>query len=142
VPDLIPYDYAIVRAVPRVDRDEFLNIGVIVSCAARKFLAAGIEIDGPRIQALDPGVDLDTLRAHAASIPAICAGGPGAGAIGRLTERERFHWLVAPRSTMVQVSPVHSGLCADPQEALEHLLASMVRLPGGAPLDEIRHRPR
>jgi Protein of unknown function (DUF3037) len=129
VPDLDSYDYAMVRAVPRVDREEFVNIGVIVSCPARKFLAGRIEIDGPRVQALDPDVDLDTLRAHAASIPAICAGGSGAGEIGRLTERERFHWLVAPRSTMVQVSPVHSGLCADPQEALEHLLATVVRLP-------------
>jgi hypothetical protein len=129
VPDLDPYDYAIVRAVPRVDREEFVNIGVIVSCPARRFLAAAIEIDGPRIQALDPGVDLDALRAHAASIPAICDGGPGAGEIGRLTKRERFHWLVSPRSTMVQVSPAHSGRCADPAAALEHLLATMVRLP-------------
>jgi len=123
------YDYAIVRAVPRVEREEFVNIGVIVSCPARKFLAAGIEIDGPRLSTLWPGVDLEALRAHAQSIPAICAGGPAAGEIGRLSQRERFHWLVAPRSTMVQVSAVHSGRCGDPQEALDHLLATMVRLP-------------
>jgi Protein of unknown function (DUF3037) len=123
------YDYAVVRAVPRVEREEFLNIGVIVSCPARKFLAAGIEIDSPRLEALFPSVDLEGLRAHAASIPTICAGGPEAGPIGRLSQRERFHWLVAPRSTIVQVSAVHSGRCDDPQAALDHLLATMVRKP-------------
>ena len=123
------YDYAVVRAVPRVEREEFLNIGVIVSCPARKFLAAGIEIDDARLEALFPGVDLEGLRAHAASIPTICAGGPQAGPIGRLSQRERFHWLVAPRSTIVQVSAVHSGRCDDPQSALDHLVATMVRKP-------------
>jgi hypothetical protein len=123
------YDYAVVRAVPLVDREEFLNIGVIVSCPARTFLAAGIEIDSPRLEALFPGVDLEGIRAHAASIPRICAGGPGAGPIGGLSQRERFHWLVAPRSTIVQVSAVHSGLCDDPQAALDHLLAAIVRRP-------------
>lgn len=123
------YDYAIVRAVPRVDREEFLNIGVIVSCPARKFLAAGIEIDSSRLEALFPGVDLEGLLAHAASLPTICAGGPEAGPIGRLSQRERFRWLVAPRSTIVQVSAVHSGRCDDPRAALDHLLATMVRRP-------------
>jgi Protein of unknown function (DUF3037) len=123
------YDYAIVRAVPRVEREEFLNIGVIVSCPALKFLAAAIEIDTARLEAFHPGVDLDALRAHVASIPAICAGGPEAGAIGRLSQRERFHWLVAPRSTIIQASAVHSGRCADPRAALDHLLATMVRMP-------------
>lgn len=123
------YDYAIVRAVPRVDREEFLNIGVIVSCPARKFLAAGIEIDSSRLEALFPGVDSEGLLAHAASIPTMCAGGPEAGPIGRLSQRERFRWLVAPRSTIVQVSAVHSGRCDDPQAALDHLLATMVRRP-------------
>jgi Protein of unknown function (DUF3037) len=125
------YDYAVVRAVPRVEREEFVNIGVIVSCPARKFLAALIEIDVPRLEALFPGLDLDGLRAHAASIPTICAGGPEAGPIGQLSQRERFHWLVAPRSTIVQVSAVHSGRCYDPQAALDHLLATMVRKPAG-----------
>jgi Protein of unknown function (DUF3037) len=123
------YDYAVVRAVPRVEREEFLNIGVIVSCPERKFLAAGIEIDSRRLQALFPGIDLEGIRAHAASIPTICAGGPEAGPIGRLAQRERFHWLVAPRSTILQVSAVHSGRCDDPQAALDHLLATMVRRP-------------
>ncbi len=126
------YDYAVVRAVPRVEREEFLNIGVIVSCPERKFLAAAIEIDSARLETLLPGVDLEGLQAHAASIPTICAGGPEAGPIGRLSQRERFHWLVAPRSTMVQVSAVHSGRCDDPQAALDHLLAAMVRSPPGA----------
>jgi hypothetical protein len=126
------YDYAIVRAVPRVEREEFLNIGVILSCPARRFLGAGIEIDSARLLALHPGVDLDGVRAHAASIPAICAGGRDAGALASLSQRERFHWLVAPRSTIIQVSAVHSGRCDDPQAALDHLLATMVRLPAGA----------
>jgi Protein of unknown function (DUF3037) len=123
------YDYAVVRAVPRVEREEFLNIGVILSCPARRFLAAGIEVESSRLQALFPGIDLEALNAHAASIPTICAGGPDAGPIGRLSQRERFHWLVAPRSTIVQVSAVHSGRCDDPQTALDRLLATMVRRP-------------
>jgi hypothetical protein len=123
----LAYDYAIVRVVPRVDRGEFVNAGVIVSCASTRFLAARIELDERPLLALDPQADLPTLRAALAAIPLACAGGPAAGAIGRLSVRERFHWLVAPRSSSVQTSPVHTGLCSDPAGAIEHLLARMVR---------------
>jgi hypothetical protein len=127
VQDHCSYDYAIVRVVPRVDREEFANIGALVSCSVRDFLAASIEIDERRLLALYPAIDLDTVRAHAGSIPVICRGGPDAGPIGQLTKRERFHWLVAPRSTMIQVSPVHTGRCKDPAAVLEHLMKTMIR---------------
>ena len=121
------YDYAVVRIVPRVEREEFVNVGVILSCPERKFLEARIELDEARIKVLDPAVDLDSIKAHLATIPAICAGGEAAGPIGRLSQRERFHWLVAPRSTIIQTSPAHSGCCEDPSDALEHLVRKMVR---------------
>ena len=121
------YDYAIVRVVPKVERAEFVNAGVIVSCPSRDFLDARIELDERRLRALDPTLDLSTVRRHLDAIPAICRGGDAAGAIGRLSPRERFHWLVAPRSTIIQTSPVHSGRCAEPERALERLLDTMVR---------------
>lgn len=121
------YDYAIVRVVPRVDRGEFVNAGVIVCCAQRDFLQARIELDEARLRALDPAVELDAIRAALAAIPAICAGGPGAGALGQLSVRERFDWLVAPRSTSIQVSPVHTGRTTDLDAATERLLDSLVR---------------
>jgi len=113
--------------VPRVEREEFINVGVIVSCPAKDFLQARIEIDEPRLKALDPTLDIDATRAHLASIPAICAGGSQGGPIGRLSRRERFDWLVAPRSTIIQTSKVHTGRCSDPTTLLEHLLNTMVR---------------
>ncbi len=121
------YDYAVIRVVPRVEREEFVNAGVIVSCPERGFLGAAIELDAARVAALDPTVDLEALRAHLAAIPAICAGGEAAGAIGRMSQKERFRWLTAPRSTIVQTSPAHAGRCDDPAGLLEHLLATMVR---------------
>ena len=122
-----PYDYAIIRVVPKVDREEFMNVGVIVSCPARDFLEAAIDLDEARLKALDPSLDIESIRAHLASIPAICAGGAAAGPIGQLTRRQRFDWLIAPRSTTIQTSAAHSGNCDDPAAALEHLLATMVR---------------
>lgn len=127
--DHCSYDYAVIRVVPRVEREEFVNVGVIVSCPPRDYLDARIEIDEPRLLALDPKLDLEAIRAHLASIPAICAGGPEAGPIGRLSRRERFHWLVAPRSTIIQTSPVHTGRCASLPDTIEHLLNVMVRPP-------------
>lgn len=128
MPDQCSYNYAVIRAVPRVDREEFVNVGVIVSSPKHEFLEARIEVDEQRLLALDPTLDLEAIRAHLASVPAICKGGNDAGPIGRLTQRERFHWLVAPRSTIVQTSPVHTGKCTNPSEALEHLMNTMVRL--------------
>lgn len=122
-----PYDYAIVRVVPRVEREEFINVGVILSCQDRDFLEARIELDEGRLMALDPTLDIASIRANLASIPLICAGGPESGPIGRLSQRERFHWLVAPRSTIIQTSAVHLGRSTDPAAALEHLLDKMVR---------------
>jgi hypothetical protein len=121
------YDYAIIRVVPRVEREEFVNAGVIVSCPALEYLAARIELDEARLLALDPTVDLESVRENLASIPAICAGGNGSGPIGRLTPRERFHWLVAPRSTIIQTSSVHTGRSDEPSLVLERLLQKMVR---------------
>jgi len=121
------YDYAVVRVVPRVEREEFVNAGVILSCPSRRFLEARIELDEKRLLALDASVDLAIVRAHLAIIPAICRGGDGAGPIGKLAQRERFHWLVAPRSTIIQISQVHTGRCDDPEAALERLMDRMVR---------------
>ena len=121
------YDYAIVRVVPRVERGEFVNAGIILSCDIERLLLARIELDEGVLVALDAGVDLGLVRSTLATIPAICEGGPAAGPIGRLTVRERFHWLVAPRSTMVQTSPVHTGRCANPAAALEHLMSTVIR---------------
>jgi hypothetical protein len=123
------YDYAIVRVVPRVEREEFVNVGVIVSCPKKEFLQARIELDPSRLQALDPDIDIEAIRTHLASIPAICAGANQGGTIGRLSRRERFDWLVAPRSTIIQTSKVHTGRCTDPATLLEHLLNMMVRRP-------------
>jgi hypothetical protein len=121
------YDYATIRVVPKVEREEFINVGVIVSCPAKKFLEARIELDERRLLALDPTLDVESIRAHLATIPAICAGGKDAGPIGRLSQRERFHWLVAPRSTIIQTSPAHTGYCRNPSDVLERLLDTMVR---------------
>ena len=121
------YDYAIVRIVPRVERGEQINVGVILSCVDVDFLEARIELDEARLLALDPTLDVDAIRANLATIPAVCAGGPAAGPIGELPPRDRFHWLVSPRSTIIQMSPVHTGRTADPGAALEHLLDTMVR---------------
>ena len=125
------YDYAIIRVVPRVEREEFINAGVIVLCQAREFLEARIELDESRLRAIDPAPDIESIRAHLATIPAICVGGDNAGPIGRLSRRERFHWLTAPRSTIIQASPVHTGRCDDPAALIERLLDKMVRPPRG-----------
>jgi len=126
VPGKFRYDYAVVRVVPKVDREEFINAGVIVSCPELSFLEARINLNEERLLALDPSVDLELVRKHLAAIPTICRGGADAGSIGRLPQRQRFHWLVAPRSTVIQTSPVHTGRCGDPAAALEHLVATMV----------------
>lgn len=121
------YDYAVIRVVPRVDREEFVNVGVIISCPAQDFLEARIELDEKRLAAFAPNLDIETLRAHLASIPRICAGGADSGPIGQLTLRERFHWLVAPRSTIIQTSRVHTGRCGEPGHLSERLLEQLVR---------------
>jgi hypothetical protein len=121
------FDYAVLRVVPRVDREEFVNAGVIVFCSERDYLNARVELDRARVLSLFPGADLAVIEEHLNVVPRICAGGSDGGPIGRLSRRERFHWLVAPRSTVLQVSPVHSGLTDDPAQALERLMDAMVR---------------
>ncbi|MEZ4700822.1 MAG: DUF3037 domain-containing protein [Rhodothermales bacterium] len=128
MPDRCLYDYAVLRVVPRIEREEFINAGIILSCPSRGFLEARIELDEPRLLAIHPGADLETIRNHLAVIPILCAGGSHAGPIGQLSKRERYHWLVAPRSTMIQPSPSHTGLCDNPAAALEHLMNTMVRI--------------
>jgi Protein of unknown function (DUF3037) len=136
VRDLHTYDYAVVRVVPRVERAEFVNAGIIVSCDVERILHAKIELDEAALLALDAHVDLELVKQSLASIPKICAGGAAAGDIGKMTPRERFHWLVAPRSTIVQTSPAHTGQCARTrgamENAMEHLMNTMVRRSVGA----------
>ena len=127
MPAELTYDYAIVRVVPRVQRGEMINVGVILSCADADFLQARIEVDDQRLLAFDATLDLEAVRAHLASIPGICAGGPEAGPIGELPSRGRFRWLVSPRSTIIQMSPVHTGRTSDPAASLDKLMDQMVR---------------
>ena|SRR5436305_12585126 len=129
MPALNSYDYAIVRVVPCVERGECINVGVILFCRTRRFLGALISLETQRLLALFPAIDIDAVRSHLDSIPLVCAGSVEAGPISQLSQSERFHWLVSPRSTIVQTSPVHSGLCSDPAAALEHLMKTMVLLP-------------
>jgi hypothetical protein len=129
VPALSSFDYAVIRVVPRVEREEFVNAGVLLFCLERDFLQARVEVDEPRLRALWPEIDVELVRQHLEAIPKICAGSPDGGPIARLSLRERFHWLVAPRSTIIQVSPVHTGLCDSPERALEELFEQTVRLP-------------
>lgn len=124
-----PFEYALLRVVPRVERGEFVNAGVVLYCQEKRFLEAAVHLDPERLRALDPRLDLEAVRAHLEAARRVCAGGPGAGPIGLLPPVQRFGWLVAPRSTIVQPSPVHTGLAEDPQDALDHLLETMVRPP-------------
>ena len=122
------YDYALVRLVPHVERGEFINAGVILFCRTQRFLGALIHLDEQRALALAPHIDLAFVRQHLDRIPLICAGGEQVGSIGLLSQPERFHWLVSPRSTIIQTSHVHSGLCSDPTATLEKLFKKMVLL--------------
>ena len=124
---MLPYDYAVVRVLPRVERGEQINAGVILSCPANGYLRARFELDEALLNCMAPDLDLAPIRAALAGIEAVCAGGTAAGALGRLSARERFHWLVAPRSTSVQVSAVHTGRCADLDAALDDLMHKLVR---------------
>ena len=121
-----PFQYAVVRVVPRVDRGEFVNAGVILFCRGLRYLAARIVLNEPRLAALAPDPLPDALRAHLDTLVRVAAGDGDAGPIARLSQSERFHWLVAPSSTVIQTSPVHTGLCEDPERMLDHLMRSLV----------------
>jgi hypothetical protein len=126
VPALLTYDYAIIRAVPRVERGEFINVGVVLWCSANRYLKARISINEAKLRALDPNVDLETIQKTAFAIPVICDGGSDAGELGKLPLSERFHWLVAPRSSSLQTSAVHAGRCTNLDTALEKIFNEMV----------------
>jgi hypothetical protein len=123
------YSYAVVRVVPRVERGEFLNVGVVLFSRELDFLGARYEVDEGRLRSLAPDVDLATVERHLAIFAAIASGAPEGGPIAALPMPERFHWLVAPRSTMIQTSPSHVGRSQDAAAALEDLLDEFVRVP-------------
>lgn len=123
------YSYAIVRFVPRVERGESINVGAVLFSRPRRFLAARVELDHDRLRAFAPGGDLDLLERHLAAFVAIANGDPTGGPLAALPQSERFHWLVAPRSTIIQTAPVHIGRCDDLAEALDELLRAYVRTP-------------
>lgn len=125
-PERVPYAYAAIRVIPRVDRGECLNAGVILFCRPRRFLAARIALDEARLKAFAPDFDPEVARQLLDRIPTLCLGGVNSGPIGRLTQAERFNWLVAPASTVVQPGPVHTGLCLEPDAVLDRLYRSMV----------------
>ena len=120
------YDYALIRLVPSVERGECLNVGVILFCRTLGFLGARIHLNATRALALSPDLDLAAIQQQLDTMMLICKGGPEAGDLGKMSQSERFQWLVSPRSTVIQISPVHEGVGDDPQSALEHLLKTMV----------------
>lgn len=125
--EICTFDYAVIRLVPRVEREEFFNVGVIVSCPLQKFLDVRIGLSEEKLKAFAPELEAQTVRQYLEIIPKICAGDADAGLIGRLPPRERFYWLTAQRSTIIQSSPVHTGFCANAGKILEHLFDRMVR---------------
>jgi hypothetical protein len=122
-----PFQYAIVRVVPRIERGECMNVGVVFFCRPRRYLAARIALDEARLAAFAPDLDPAEVRPHLDAMARIAAGEPDSGPVARLEQSERFHWLVAPSSTMIQTSPVHTGLCEDPEDTLARLLEKLVR---------------
>ena len=122
----VPYEYAVVRVVPRVDRDEFINAGVIVFAKQQHLLEARVDCNDHRLLALWPGVDLATVRQHLDAIKRICAGDPTAGPIALMSQSERFHWLTTPRSTVIQTSPTRTGLSSNLEQLPDDLERKVV----------------
>lgn len=134
------YDYAVIRAVPRVEREEFVNVGAILSCPGQRFLDACVAPDPARLRMLDPHLDLDSLQRHLDALVAVARGLPGSGPIGALPQRARFHWLTARRSAVIQLSAVHTGWCnGEPAAILQDLMTRMV-LPPACSIPEDRGR--
>jgi hypothetical protein len=121
-----PFEYAIVRVVPRVERGESFNAGLVLMCRARRFLGARVSLDAGLMAAMSPDCDPEVVLAHLHAVEAVAAGRRDAGPIAALSMPERFHWLVAPSSTIIQPSEVHTGLTADPEATLEHLFRTLV----------------
>jgi Protein of unknown function (DUF3037) len=121
VPVPASFDYAVLRVVPRVERHEFINAAVVVFCLERRYLAARVHLDPARLLALWPDADVELIRQHLEAVERICAGDEAAGPIARLSQRERFHWLTSPRSTVIQPSPVHTGVCDGTDDLLGRL---------------------
>jgi hypothetical protein len=128
VPVSSSYDYAVVRIVPSVERGECMNVGVILFCRTRRFLGARIELNEERVRAFAPDIDMALIKQQLAHLVQVSEGKDQSGPIGQLSQSERFHWLVSPRSTVIQVSAAHSGLSDDPETALDKLVNKMVRL--------------
>lgn len=126
------FQYAILRVVPSLARGEALNVGVVLHCRRHRFLAARTHVDRERLAALDPALDLDALARHLAAIERIATGDPAAGPLAQLDRSDRFGWIVAPSSALVQPSPVHTGLCTDPAEMLDRLARELVEPPRDA----------
>lgn len=127
MPETRSFEWAVLRVVPRVERGEFVNAGVIVWCRSLGYLRAALALDRARLLALDPSADVALIESHLESVVRVCEGGADAGPIGRLPAPERFQWLTAPRSTVIQASEVHEGLCADPDAALADAMDKFVR---------------
>jgi len=131
VPERVTFEYTVIRIVPRVERAEFLNAGVVLVCRSRRFLGARVELDRARLDCFAPWLDdafVSTVEDQLLLIPRIAAADPSAGPIAQLDFRERFHWLAAPSSTVLQASPAHTGLCSDPAAQLDKLFAGLVRI--------------
>jgi hypothetical protein len=126
MPDLHVYEYAVLRVVPRVEREEFLNVGVVLYCPNQRFLRTLFALDETRLGLFSGTLNLPDLHQRLRAFECICAGGPDAGPIGQLPPAGRFRWLTAPRSTVLQTSPVHTGLCADAGETMGRLFAALV----------------
>jgi hypothetical protein len=128
VPETASFDYAILRVVPRVERQEFINAGVVVFCRERRYLDARIHLDEARLRALWPAADVELVQQHLEAVPLICAGDPSGGPIARLSQSERFLWLIAPRSTILQPSPVHTGVLEETEGLLDRLARQVLYL--------------
>jgi hypothetical protein len=130
-----PFQYAVVRVVPKVERGEGFNAGVILFCRPKRFLGARVQLDEALLAHFAPDCDPDVVRRHLELIPRLCAGDPAAGPLAALSQPERFHWLVAPSSTVVQPAEVHTGMTADPDSTLAHLFAALVARGSPPPTD-------
>ena len=120
------FEYAVIRIVPRVEREEFINVGVILYCKERKFLQAVFTLDEEKLRVIGPGTDVQEVRDYLQAFEQICCGGAKSGPIGQLEVALRFRWLTATRSTILQTSRVHTGFCSDPEFALQRLHAQLV----------------